>query len=129
MAQDLLMETLHDAPQSLRRFARRSTVKTFLYRIALNKWKEARRNQERRTELIRENYTPAGERDLNLTLALEQAMATLPDVLREAFVLVRVEGLKYREAADLLDVPIGTIQSRVHSACELLRGQLQEELR
>lgn len=58
---------------------------------------------------------------------LEQALAELSDPLREAFLLVKVEGLKLREAADVLDIPQGTVKSRLHEAIRKLQVALTEE--
>jgi RNA polymerase sigma-70 factor (ECF subfamily) len=57
-------------------------------------------------------------------LALQAALRQLPDEQREAIALVLVEGLSYREAADTLDVPIGTLTSRLARG----RGALQAML-
>lgn len=57
---------------------------------------------------------------------IEQAIGRLPISCRETFVLVRVEGFSYRDAADLQDVPLGTIQSRLSRAALLLRKDLAE---
>jgi RNA polymerase sigma-70 factor (ECF subfamily) len=51
---------------------------------------------------------------------VRQAVAALPDQLRSAVRLVYFRGLKYREAADELDVPVGTVKSRLHSAVKRL---------
>ncbi|MBS1726965.1 MAG: RNA polymerase sigma factor [Armatimonadetes bacterium] len=127
-AQDLLMETIHAAPGAVKRFSRRSSVKTWLYRIALNKWREGRRTLQRRQELDRAHAPKQPSRDRDLVIAIESELANLSEPLLEAFTLVKMEGLKYREAAKILDVPIGTVQSRVHSACEQMRERLQEVL-
>jgi RNA polymerase sigma-70 factor (ECF subfamily) len=55
---------------------------------------------------------------------LERAIDGLPDAFREVVVLVDVQGLAYREVAELLDVPIGTVRSRLSRG----RSQLQESL-
>lgn len=55
---------------------------------------------------------------------LERAIDGLPDVFGEVVVLVDVQGLEYRQVAELLDVPIGTIRSRLYRG----RSQLQEAL-
>jgi RNA polymerase sigma-70 factor (ECF subfamily) len=127
-AQDLLMETLQAAPRAVERFDRRSSMKTWLYRIALNKWREGQRSRARRQQLdlerARESYSP----DLDLTIAIECEMENLSPLLLEAFVLVKIEGLRYREAADVLEVPVGTVQSRVHAACEQMRERLEGTL-
>lgn len=122
------METIHAAPEAIKRFDRRSTVKTWLYRIALNKWRESRRTKRRRDELDQGLITTSPKSDQALTLAIEAELATLSEPLLEAFALVKMEGLKYREAASILNVPVGTVQSRVHAACEHLRERLKEVL-
>ncbi len=57
-------------------------------------------------------------------LSVQSAMAQLPDEQREAVSLVLVEGLPYREAADVLDVPIGTLTSRLARGREALQAIL-----
>ena len=47
---------------------------------------------------------------------IRSAVAELPETLRSAVTLVYYQGLKYREAAEALDVPVGTVKSRLHSA-------------
>lgn len=47
---------------------------------------------------------------------IRDAVAQLPDTLRAVVTLVYYQGLKYREAAEILDVPLGTVKSRVHAA-------------
>lgn len=120
------METIHAAPGAIKRFDRRSTVKTWLYRIALNKWREQRRTQQRRHDLDREHYAEPTKRDRDLVIAIESELSNLSEPLLEAFTLVKMEGLKYREVAEILDVPVGTVQSRVHAACEQMRERLKE---
>ncbi len=44
------------------------------------------------------------------------AVARLPELLRQVVILVYYQGLKYREVADILDVPVGTVKSRLHTA-------------
>ena len=59
-------------------------------------------------------------------MTLETALAALPDSLREAFILVKAEGLTYREAAAALEIPQGTVQFRVHEASKRLQVLLNE---
>jgi RNA polymerase sigma-70 factor (ECF subfamily) len=47
---------------------------------------------------------------------VQQAVEQLPDPLREAVLLVYYQGLKYREAAEVLEIPVGTVKSRMHAA-------------
>lgn len=51
---------------------------------------------------------------------IRRAVASLPDQLQSAVKLVYFRGMKYREAADELDVPVGTVKSRLHSAVKRL---------
>ncbi len=57
---------------------------------------------------------------------VHQAVETLSDSMRQVVELVYYQGLKYREAAEALDVPVGTVKSRLHAAVQRLR-QLWEE--
>jgi RNA polymerase sigma-70 factor (ECF subfamily) len=47
---------------------------------------------------------------------MRRAVEQLPAALREAVNLVYYQGLKYRDAADILNIPVGTVKSRLHSA-------------
>ena len=59
-----------------------------------------------------------GRVELDRTL---QALMTLPEEQREVLVLVAIEGLAYKEAAELLDIPVGTLMSRLGRARAALR--------
>lgn len=66
----------------------------------------------------------ASEAQLRM-LSVQRAMATLPEEQRLAVALVLVEGLSYKEAAEALDVPIGTLTSRLARGREALQKQLE----
>jgi len=57
---------------------------------------------------------------------LKNAIQELPEAYRTVFLLSAVEGLKYREVADVLEMPIGTVMSRLYRARTMLLEQLQE---
>ena len=57
--------------------------------------------------------------------ALEVALATLPEEQRSVFLLSEVEGLKYDQIAEAMDVPAGTVASRKHQASRALRAELE----
>ncbi len=78
----------------------------------------------------KESETP-GNRLFNRTLseALERAIAQLPLAQRVCIVLVDVEGWEYAEAASILDLPVGTVRSRLHRARLQLHSQLEEYAR
>ncbi len=59
---------------------------------------------------------------------IERAIDSLPDRFRELLILREMEGLTYRELADVMDIPIGTVMSGLSRAREALRGTLGDEL-
>ena len=134
-AEDLTQETFLAAYQGLANWRGESAFGTWLCGIAYRRYANACRSREEDTDLLdaREDLA-APDSDPLLHCArherermLEQTIQRLPTVCREAFVLVKVEGMAYREAAQLLDVPIGTVQSRLWRATRLLQTALAAE--
>lgn len=128
-AEDLTQEVFLAAFQSAGRFQGRSSVPTWLYRIVVNCWRNSRRSLCLETTIL-EDAPQAGpnlEQAVTDSIALTCALAALPADLREAFLLVKAEGLTSREAAQVLDIPQGTVQWRVHQASRRLRVLLTEE--
>jgi RNA polymerase sigma-70 factor (ECF subfamily) len=130
-AEDLTQEVFLAAYTGLDRFEGRSSVSTWLYRIALyRRQKMAARQRPETCPLEEEGDTRTASDLARASLdrtSLEQALAELSDPLREAFLLVKVEGLKLREAAEVLGIPQGTVKSRLHEALRKLRIALTEE--
>jgi RNA polymerase sigma-70 factor (ECF subfamily) len=60
---------------------------------------------------------------------IEQAMRNLPDRFRELLVLRELEGLSYRELADVMQIPMGTVMSSLSRARQALRGALDNQLK
>ncbi len=127
-AEDLTQEVFLAAFQGRERFQGRSSLQTWLYRIALNCWRHAHRSPRLET-VTWEDVTQTGpglEQAVTNKITLTCSLAALPPDLREAFLLVKAEGLKYREAAQVLDIPQGTVQWRVHEAARRLRTLLTD---
>ncbi len=57
---------------------------------------------------------------------VRQAIEKLPEQLKSALILVYYQGIKYREAADVLGIPVGTVKSRLHAAIVQLNEMWQE---
>jgi RNA polymerase sigma-70 factor (ECF subfamily) len=101
----------------------------WLFRILRNAWIDEIRHRRRWSEVLAppeagENVgdeTMGGEVNL---LAVQQAMDQLPPDQRLAVALVLVEGLSYGEAAEVLEVPVGTLTSRLARARQALQATL-----
>jgi RNA polymerase sigma-70 factor (ECF subfamily) len=131
-AEDLAQDVFVAAFQGVDRFEGRSSVATWLYRIALYRWARVRGARLPETLPLDEAMAGAAAAPDPASagverLTLENALVALPEGLREAFLLVKAEGFKYREAAQGLGLPQGTVQSRVHDAFVRLRSLLAEE--
>lgn len=149
-ARDAVQDAFLKAYTNLGSFEGRSSFYTWLYRLAMNLCLDARRrDRSDRFVSTPENgdleriatldSRPAGEQHWRsheeapdeavgrgeLRAAVARAIAALPDAARETLVLREVEGLSYAEIADALDIPKGTVMSRLHYA----RRRVQEILR
>lgn len=128
-AEDVAQEVFLRAFRSLHTFKGRSRFRTWLFQIAINAARTFRRSREARPEdatggAIDFDRTAADGSLERVVLARDQihrALATLPPELREAVVLRDVNGLDYREIAEALGVPMGTVESRIFRGRTRLR--------
>jgi RNA polymerase sigma-70 factor, ECF subfamily len=128
VADDLVQDTLVRALRSQHLF-NGGELRSWLYTILTNLNRNRLRSLARRPTitLIGENDAPdasgpeAGGRDI------ERALAELVEEQRTALLLVVLEGLSYREVADIQGVPIGTVMSRVARARLQIRAYLDNE--
>jgi RNA polymerase sigma-70 factor (ECF subfamily) len=126
-AEDVTQEAFVHAFRSLPRFRGTAKFSTWLYRITRNSAVDAIRRRERRRRLERESTEDLPVPDPSLRAALSAAIDGLPIDLREAFTVIEVFGLSYREASSVLSVLPGTLKSRMHRARRMLMGSLAEE--
>ena len=138
-AEDLAQETFIRAFRGLHRFRGDSAFRNWLYRIAANAAHTLRGARLRRSavwdarleadDVAERQLAAAGdsvERQAIRRQAIDRALAALPAGLRTAVVLHDVEGLEYHEIAEAMDVPIGTVMSRIFRARRRLRPLLAE---
>ena len=129
---DLVQETYLRAWRSLASFRGESRFSTWLFRIAVNTTHTYRRSRKRLVSLPidAEQTIPASRAldDRSLSLAYENALASLSIELRTVFVLHEAEGLAYREIAETVGCPIGTVMSRLHRARTKILDELRERL-
>lgn len=131
VAEDLTQETFLAAYQSLSAWRGEGKFSTYLCGIAFRQYATSRRRTPTTDDLDDSFPTRSPQDDPLAALthreaerALEQAIAVLPDLCREVYVLIRVEGMSYKETATILEVPIGTVQSRLWRATQSLQATL-----
>lgn len=133
-ADDLVQQAAERALRSRSQWQQGSRLDSWLYRIVRNLWIDLGRSASRRSK----HEVPAVDsRDVadpraspEAALELSRAMAAmqrLPEEQREVVMLILVEGFGYREAAELLDLPIGTVSSRLVRGRTALLGLLETD--
>jgi RNA polymerase sigma-70 factor (ECF subfamily) len=131
-ASDAAQEAFLKAFRSLRAFRGDAAFGTWLHRIAVNAALDIiRRRPPQTQDLLDAAATPtdAQDRELErreLQRRIHRAILTLPADQRVAVVLRDVQGLSYGEVASVLQVPVGTVRSRLSRAREALRHMLAD---
>jgi RNA polymerase sigma-70 factor (ECF subfamily) len=131
-AEDVAQEAFARAHRALGGFRGEASLSTWFYRILVN---EVQR--QRRWRWVRERFggaipaeaadpSPAAPGDPALRARVARALGRLPRGQREAFVLVHLEGLSLREAAEATGRATGTLKSHLHRALRSLRAQLAD---
>ena len=129
LADDLAQETIYKAIKSAAKLRDIGTLDTWLYRILFNCWQDYLRVKGRNVEFVEmhddeqlehaESYQQSQIID-RVRASIEQ----LPMPLREVVTLADFAGLSYAEIAEIIDVPIGTVMSRLFRARKNLKQQL-----
>ena len=138
LAEDAFQGTFLQVHLKCEQFEEGRKVRPWLYTIATNQAIDAqRRNKRHRNVSLDRSSKRDGDDDLGSLIDLlvskepdpeahldaaqrqewiREAVEQLPDQLRAAIDLVYYQGFKYREAADILGIPVGTVKSRLHAA-------------
>jgi RNA polymerase sigma-70 factor (ECF subfamily) len=127
LAEDVTQETFLRVYQHLPTFAWRSKFSTWVFRVARNAGIDALRSRRRHDQLLHALPPPQPEPAPGARAEALAAVAALSPKLREALLLVEVFGFTYREAAQVLRVPDGTVKSRVFQARVRLAAWQAEE--
>ena len=108
-----------------------SSLSGWMFGILRNAWIDETRSRGRRNQVfvpeeLGENVGDASSQAHAEALSVADAMARLPDEQRIAVGLVLVEGLSYKEAAEIMGVPLGTLTSRLARGREALQALLTD---
>jgi RNA polymerase sigma-70 factor (ECF subfamily) len=123
--EDLLQETFLHALRHRDRLAAATSQRAWLFGVARHvglTW--ARRHQP--GQRVDQGHMPAAAENPQLP-AMREAIEQLPELLRETLQLRLAGGLSYEEIAQVLEIPIGTVRSRLHTAMRQLKEALIDE--
>jgi len=137
VAEDLAQESLLKAWRSRANFGGRARVRTWVFGIARNAWidylRRSRVRQRQRATIESEQLAtvPAASGPVacavrqEFSTEMESALTKLPDKQREALAMRESDGLTFAEIARLIEVPVGTVKSRVRYALMKLADELK----
>lgn len=142
-AEDLVQDTIVKAYRFFSSYEKGTNAKAWLFRILKNSYINNYRKKSKQPnqvdydevatfyETIRAERTDTSDLENRMFRELidddiSQALEELPEDFRTVVLLCDVEGFTYEEIANMLDVPIGTIRSRLHRGRNLLKAQLME---
>lgn len=146
-AEDLVQEAYLRAFRSLHQFKEGTNLRAWIFRIMTNAFINEYRKRSRRPQssslddleefylydhLIDSGMQPTSERPEEVVLSqittddVISAMDQLSDDFRNVVMLADVEGFTYREIAEILDIPVGTVMSRLYRARRKLQNELYE---
>ena len=144
---DVVQEVFLKIFRNIATFRSQSSLKTWIYRIAVNEVHNYRRwfYRHRRQEVVLEDENEGGKNfgetvpdhgrspydyalDGEKRVMIEDALAHINPMFRAAVVLRDVEDLSYEEIADVLDISLGTVKSRITRGREAMRRELEGRL-
>jgi len=132
-ADDLVQIAIERALARAGQLRPQAALSSWMFGIVRNAWIDEARARGRRQRLfvaeeLGESVADPATAPHADSLGIQEALQRLPDEQREVVGLVLVEGLSYKEAAQIMDVPIGTVTSRLARAREALQQLLGAEL-
>ncbi len=146
-AEDLLQETYLRAFRGFAGFEEGTNLRAWLYRILTNTFINVYRKRQREPQTISDEEVeewylygklaesaaePSAETEVLEALPdeeVQEALASLPDQFRMAVILADIEGFSYKEIAGILDIPLGTVMSRLHRGRKALEKRLWNVVR
>ena len=137
-AQDCAQEVLVRLWLARERYEASAKLSTYIFRIARNHWLTVLRKRKCRPEplYLAEMWQPEMDDGSLEKLLMRRyvdrriklAIASLPERYRLVFVLSHFQGMKYAEVAEVLEIPVGTVKSRMSAAVRILREKIAGEM-
>jgi RNA polymerase sigma-70 factor (ECF subfamily) len=136
IAEDAAQETFIRAWQNLSSYRPQTPLRNWLYRIAFNAGMDMLRKEKRiLPNAIEDMQLTDGQPGLESlvsqqerTQLVQKAILSLPDASRAVLVLREYEDMSYQEISSTLDIPVGTVMSRLNYARKLLKEKLEQKL-
>jgi RNA polymerase sigma-70 factor (ECF subfamily) len=145
-AGDLLSETVVEGFRSFRQYRAETTFVRWMYRIMFTTWIDTKRRAQRRAAQSLDALIESGSQtegwlldaeadpavaliESALSEPVQRALNALPEEFRKVVVLADMEQMDYADVSSTLNIPIGTVRSRLHRARALLRRALAEYVR
>jgi RNA polymerase sigma-70 factor (ECF subfamily) len=146
-AEDLVQETFLRAYRGFGGFRPGTNLRAWLYRILTNAYINTYRKRQREPQTVSDEEVPewylfeklggesaeaSAEARVLESLPdedVQEALASLPDQFRIAVLLADVEGFSYKEIAEILGIPMGTVMSRLHRGRRALEKRLWDVMR
>jgi RNA polymerase sigma-70 factor, ECF subfamily len=146
-AEDLVQETFLRTFRGFHQFRPGTNLKAWVYRILTNTFINSYRKKQREPQTVSDEqiedwylyskmagqgFEPSAETSLIESLPdedVQQALSSLPEQFRIAVLLADVEGFSYKEIAEITEVPVGTVMSRLHRGRKALEKRLWEVVR
>lgn len=130
-ALDATQETFLTTFRKAGQFKGNSALGTWIYRIAVNTcYDQLRKQRRRKTDPMPDHLDPRDHSAedavdaAGLRPEIRRALAAIPEDFRTAVILSDIEGMGLPEVAEILDIPVGTVKSRVFRGRRLLAGEL-----
>ena len=129
LADDLVQETVYKAIKNAAKLRDVETIDTWMYRILYNCWQDFLRVKGRNVEFVEihdetQNDHSDNYQQSQIVSRVRAAVEELPLTLREVVTLADFAGFSYAEIAEITDIPIGTVMSRLFRARQNLKQQL-----
>ncbi|NOQ89818.1 MAG: sigma-70 family RNA polymerase sigma factor [Gammaproteobacteria bacterium] len=129
LSDDLVQETIYKAMKNASRLRDVATIDSWLYRILYNCWQDYLRVKGRNVEFVEmldeeQNDQSENYQQSQIVRRVRSSIEQLPMPLREVITLADFADMSYAQIAEILEIPIGTVMSRLFRARQTLKAQL-----